>query len=172
MAQHAGAAGAGRGRQVPRLPEDREKAEEREHQRLLGFAVEEQALERHHGSRGPPGSEELDQSRIAGAAARDHQLVGGPRGRPALDPAGDGLHGQRRRRRDGIVVGAPRLLHLVEQTRRVVGAEALAPRALGWRSEEHTSELQSPCNLVCRLLLEKKKQNMSERYEWCKCGWS
>src|SRR5256885_12494940 len=29
------------------------------------------------------------------------------------------------------------------------------------RSEEHTSELQSPCNLVCRLLLEKKKQNLS-----------
>src|SRR5256885_7925590 len=29
------------------------------------------------------------------------------------------------------------------------------------RSEEHTSELQSPCNLVCRLLLEKKK-NASE----------
>src|SRR2546426_1363206 len=27
----------------------------------------------------------------------------------------------------------------------------------GLRSEEHTSELQSPCNLVCRLLLEKKK---------------
>src|SRR5256885_8493265 len=28
----------------------------------------------------------------------------------------------------------------------------------GRRSEEHTSELQSPCNLVCRLLLEKKKK--------------
>src|SRR2546426_5400821 len=27
------------------------------------------------------------------------------------------------------------------------------------RSEEHTSELQSPCNLVCRLLLEKNKRN-------------
>src|SRR5688500_19953925 len=27
------------------------------------------------------------------------------------------------------------------------------------RSEEHTSELQSPCNLVCRLLLEKKKKD-------------
>src|SRR5256885_9344281 len=27
------------------------------------------------------------------------------------------------------------------------------------RSEEHTSELQSPCNLVCRLLLEKKQQS-------------
>src|SRR5205807_9555955 len=30
-------------------------------------------------------------------------------------------------------------------------------RLLVVRSEEHTSELQSPCNLVCRLLLEKKK---------------
>src|SRR5256885_9582220 len=29
------------------------------------------------------------------------------------------------------------------------------------RSEEHTSELQSPCNLVCRLLLEKKKRGSS-----------
>src|SRR5256885_12235902 len=29
--------------------------------------------------------------------------------------------------------------------------------AIHFRSEEHTSELQSPCNLVCRLLLEKKK---------------
>src|SRR2546426_7395180 len=31
------------------------------------------------------------------------------------------------------------------------------------RSEEHTSELQSPCNLVCRLLLEKKKKNRQEQ---------
>src|SRR3989454_7184074 len=31
------------------------------------------------------------------------------------------------------------------------------------RSEEHTSELQSPCNLVCRLLLEKKKEAYEER---------
>src|SRR5256885_4143109 len=30
--------------------------------------------------------------------------------------------------------------------------------AVARRSEEHTSELQSPCNLVCRLLLEKKKE--------------
>src|SRR5256885_11972513 len=33
----------------------------------------------------------------------------------------------------------------------------LVRRGFGLRSEEHTSELQSPCNLVCRLLLEKKK---------------
>src|SRR2546426_4510333 len=31
-------------------------------------------------------------------------------------------------------------------------------RCVSTRSEEHTSELQSPCNLVCRLLLEKKKK--------------
>src|SRR5256885_3342772 len=34
---------------------------------------------------------------------------------------------------------------------------AQARAATAARSEEHTSELQSPCNLVCRLLLEKKK---------------
>src|SRR2546430_3690236 len=32
------------------------------------------------------------------------------------------------------------------------------PSCPGWRSEEHTSELQSQSNLVCRLLLEKKKR--------------
>src|SRR5256885_17223109 len=36
---------------------------------------------------------------------------------------------------------------------------AAVRRALAERSEEHTSELQSPCNLVCRLLLEKKNQH-------------
>src|SRR5688500_19227608 len=38
-------------------------------------------------------------------------------------------------------------------TRRITAATTAS------RSEEHTSELQSPCNLVCRLLLEKKKNN-------------
>src|SRR5256885_10028718 len=43
---------------------------------------------------------------------------------------------------------------------------ALSGRPVNWlvivpnRSEEHTSELQSPCNLVCRLLLEKKKNRI------------
>src|SRR2546426_6222609 len=40
------------------------------------------------------------------------------------------------------------------RTARHLGDVHLAPVV---RSEEHTSELQSPCNLVCRLLLEKKK---------------
>src|SRR2546426_8321855 len=51
----------------------------------------------------------------------------------------------------GVLVGEPpRILH----AGRVRSQPARAER----RSEEHTSELQSPCNLVCRLLLEKKKQ--------------
>src|SRR5256885_12849128 len=37
-------------------------------------------------------------------------------------------------------------------------ASSSACRSNWSRSEEHTSELQSPCNLVCRLLLEKKKK--------------
>src|SRR5205085_12515985 len=40
---------------------------------------------------------------------------------------------------------------------RVYTPAAKVPRVLGGRSEEHTSELQSQSNLVCRLLLEKKK---------------
>src|SRR2546426_1452895 len=43
----------------------------------------------------------------------------------------------------------------VPGTRSGVGESERTP---GKRSEEHTSELQSPCNLVCRLLLEKKKK--------------
>src|SRR5256885_3863310 len=40
---------------------------------------------------------------------------------------------------------------------RQLASEVLARLDVSARSEEHTSELQSPCNLVCRLLLEKKK---------------
>src|SRR2546426_9391202 len=38
------------------------------------------------------------------------------------------------------------------------------------RSEEHTSELQSPCNLVCRLLLEKKKNTECDCMNWRQRG--
>src|SRR5256885_4533846 len=37
------------------------------------------------------------------------------------------------------------------------------------RSEEHTSELQSPCNLVCRLLLEKKKNRTTPLHSAALC---
>src|SRR5437764_6435742 len=39
----------------------------------------------------------------------------------------------------------------------IVGLTVVIERIFWWRSEEHTSELQSPMYLVCRLLLEKKK---------------
>src|SRR5256885_11732870 len=57
------------------------------------------------------------------------------------------VHGRRAAAHDGG--GGALALRVREE---VMGVEALA-----LRSEEHTSELQSPCNLVCRLLLEKKK---------------
>src|ERR1039457_7479149 len=41
---------------------------------------------------------------------------------------------------------------------RASASQIMAPATPSSRSEEHTSELQSPCNLVCRLLLEKKQQ--------------
>src|SRR2546426_8549572 len=49
-----------------------------------------------------------------------------------------------------IIVGEPARRRLLTQPERTIYSVK--------RSEEHTSELQSPCNLVCRLLLEKKKK--------------
>src|SRR5256885_11796207 len=43
---------------------------------------------------------------------------------------------------------------------RAVGVQSF-PDGANTRSEEHTSELQSPCNLVCRLLLEKKNNGIN-----------
>src|SRR5256885_7808112 len=48
---------------------------------------------------------------------------------------------------------------LVEAKARSASGAVVEQRS---RSEEHTSELQSPCNLVCRLLLEKKKTRVVE----------
>src|SRR6266850_8193385 len=52
---------------------------------------------------------------------------------------------------DALPIGAD-----VTDAASVEAAFAAARERHGPRSEEHTSELQSPCNLVCRLLLEKK----------------
>src|SRR3989454_7865794 len=50
-------------------------------------------------------------------------------------------------------------LDLATRPEKKLGTDATWDQAERARSEEHTSELQSPCNLVCRLLLEKKKQS-------------
>src|SRR5256885_6727656 len=60
--------------------------------------------------------------------------------------AGEGVHGA--------------LELLARERRGQLRADARLP--FGDRSEEHTSELQSPCNLVCRLLLEKKKRSRAD----------
>src|SRR5256885_7212679 len=68
----------------------------------------------------------------------------------------------------GHVVGAGLVVHLGVVA---VDLGALAQVVVvAQRSEEHTSELQSPCNLVCRLLLEKKKRRWRPddrpRHDW------
>src|SRR5256885_4532768 len=57
-------------------------------------------------------------------------------------------------------VFVPALADLLPQLLRLGAVRRCRGRVRGLlrRSEEHTSELQSPCNLVCRLLLEKKKK--------------
>src|SRR2546427_9037971 len=56
----------------------------------------------------------------------------------------------------------PSPVHLVDErfSSLEASAQLKARRASGQRSEEHTSELQSQSNLVCRLLLEKKKKQL------------
>src|SRR5205807_9440616 len=75
-------------------------------------------------------------------------------------------HGARAGRRDVTLFAQRRYWSAVPGAPRYRGQRGLVcvrcqPRGAGddLRSEEHTSELQSPCNLVCRLLLEKKKKN-------------
>src|SRR5256885_6841593 len=65
--------------------------------------------------------------------------------------------------RTGVVLELATLRALAAHERIVAikdcGGDAAKTQA---RSEEHTSELQSPCNLVCRLLLEKKKNKQTQ----------
>src|SRR3989441_6957111 len=51
----------------------------------------------------------------------------------------------------------------IDEEALVIGAELLTQTVVRYRSEEHTSELQSLAYLVCRLLLEKKKKNTPQR---------
>src|SRR5437870_9080330 len=57
-----------------------------------------------------------------------------------------------------VPLKGPRRLTAMIRSQSALGIAAIVWRGLG-RSEEHTSELQSRGHLVCRLLLEKKKQN-------------
>src|SRR5256885_7345354 len=81
--------------------------------------------------------------RSAGVRQVHHVAAGAAVARGHDGAVGDGDH--RRPRRRAVIHAEVRLEDVVHR-----------------RSEEHTSELQSPCNLVCRLLLEKKKNYTCE----------
>src|SRR5688500_19829364 len=76
-------------------------------------------------------------------------------------PQGRGVEGEQPQTRHTQVVQVGQLLREAGEV-----ADAVAV-AVVKRSEEHTSELQSPCKLVCRLLLEKKKKTYANR-DLCK----
>src|SRR5947208_9128528 len=70
------------------------------------------------------------------------------------------LHSFPTRRSSDLLWQLRRRMHECSAPRGIAGTPGRAP----WRrSEEHTSELQSPDHLVCRLLLEKKKMNNRAR---------
>src|SRR2546426_3574274 len=92
---------------------------------------------------GPPDGRDPD-VQVPRARARRQSREGG------ADREGNPRHRQARR-----------AAHDAERARRSSPPVArLGRRGPRVRSEEHTSELQSPCNLVCRLLLEKKKKTI------------
>src|SRR5256885_12992905 len=76
----------------------------------------------------------------------DQEILAKTLDHQALNQAAASLYRERFDNTPGIVYAAG-----------VDHAYNLATEFRAARSEEHTSELQSPCNLVCRLLLEKKK---------------
>src|SRR5256885_2539224 len=68
------------------------------------------------------------------------------------------ISGGLQRRRGGLTKGAGGTLMEYSLSNKVLYVQPSQSR-----SEEHTSELQSPCNLVCRLLLEKKINGLEPR---------
>src|SRR5713226_1391447 len=91
------------------------------------------------------------------AAARSLGLTLVERPVRSQEEAGAVISGLRRGDVDGIF--APRVLSLnIPGFIVATSAKGTFPTMFQARSEEHTSELQSPVHLVCRLLLEKKKQ--------------
>src|SRR5688500_19625533 len=87
-------------------------------------------------------------------------------------PLHDALPIFRRRKRTTVVVYRPTSRALARwppemrrsnQRRGSADRQRRTSESTAHRSEEHTSELQSPCNLVCRLLLEKKKKKQKRK---------
>src|SRR2546426_2124903 len=104
----------------------------------------------------PPGSSRAAAAQRSSLVARDSGTGPPSESRWAAgsstagaSAAQDGANGVQRGPGEGWAHASPRRARATTLFLQDVAAE---------RSEEHTSELQSPCNLVCRLLLEKKKK--------------
>src|SRR2546427_9498390 len=91
---------------------------------------------------------------VAAVVSRTSRAVPGATVYVVDDGSTDGTHGA------GRGNGATLLVHPRNRGKGVALATGIAA-ALDGRSEEHTSELQSQSNLVCRLLLEKKKKKQT-----------
>src|SRR5206468_10452716 len=94
--------------------------------------------------RPPPRSTLFPYTTLFRSVEIEARLLAGPDVDPVAQAVLDDLHGRRRQ--------------LAERGGVERGQALLRGGARGGRSEEHTSELQSRSDLVCRLLLEKKKQ--------------
>src|SRR2546426_3071859 len=98
---------------------------------------------------------------VVGSGAREHALAWKLRGSPLVKelycaPGNVGLA----KLADRVPIDPSSIVELADFAQTIkVDLTVVGPELpLTLRSEEHTSELQSPCNLVCRLLLEKKKK--------------
>src|SRR5256885_8049178 len=107
---------------------------------------------RHGQDVGEQGEERAGQEHHAGGRSRDQ--VCHDRCNDDDRDGGDGEHAVIDEQSDQLARNAGEHSHGATSSGRLTATAARA--ATSRRSEEHTSELQSPCNLVCRLLLEKK----------------
>src|SRR5256885_6224602 len=101
--------------------------------------------------------ERLMENRLASSGLALHRIHADP-ANPRQLTVGQAVDGAEREEDAGLPGHA---LERAPEVHRFHAQPADRPRrraGLRVRSEEHTSELQSPCNLVCRLLLEKKKK--------------
>src|SRR5256885_8844525 len=87
---------------------------------------------------------------------RDYKVTGVQTCALPISDEGDFLRRRHLQHSQGSRAGS---LHQVQTDEVSVVFDSAGAQRLR-RSEEHTSELQSPCNLVCRLLLEKKKDDI------------
>src|SRR2546427_6493834 len=129
----------------------------------IGAGADEDAIDLDLGERRAGVEPHVRERALHALAARGvtgHRWIGhAPRDGQGVLRTGSPGDGRRDRARGELYFAIERGPGIARQ--RPPGGERRAPRV---RSEEHTSELQSQSNLVCRLLLEKKKKKLMDKY--------